>query len=363
MVGRPGSHQVLSVVSLVVCLLVASATFGVALPSYSMSTGNSIDVPQRTVTVEGDDYTVSNLGRTPQGEDVQVTVETGDSSYDIYLYKVTSDGVQIEQSKSASGTTTVRFPTDRLSPGSYFAAVYDENILDIVPVVVTGYDMSASFPGSVERGETASVSVSVTRTARTRDPTRVEVVVGDSERSVRVNATQTSDGYTAEVPTDELPAGDYAAYAVALGENETQNGQKVAVGVSDRSTLSVTDPTPTPTEASSGGGGSTGGGGGGAADTPTTSPTTTPANTATPNGTTTTGTVTQTEVTTPSPTVTPTSSPDPTASATPSPTDDGVVTPSSPTATQSPTEGGGPGFGLLAALCALAGVALLRQRR
>lgn len=233
----PESHRVLLVVVLVVSALVVVAAFGAAQPSYSISAAESIDIPQRTVTVEGDDS------------------------------------------------------------------------------------------------------------------------VGDAEHDVRVNATKTNDGYVADVPTDALPAGDYSAYTVARGDNETEDGRKVLVDVSDRSTLTVTEPTPTPTESSASDVGGDGAG------TPTQSSTVTPTNTSTP-------TATESQPITASPTPTPVPSPTVTASPpstgtaspTQSPTDDSVTAPASPTATGTPTDGSGPGFGLLVGIVALALAGLLVRR-
>lgn len=387
---------------LVVCLMVAAAvasgipaTASVAQSDdYEISIDGSITVPERTVTVDGDSYTVDALATREPGDQLTVDVDApAGQEYDLYLY---NRQVQIEQTEPMNGSGTAEFVTDDLRPSTYFVAVYlDGKIQKIHPLVISGYDLSTDAPSTATRGETVNVSVDVTRTdERMSDPPRrIQVILGNQTASLRVNASEQDGTYVAQVPTESLSPGEYATYSVVRGENETEGGEKEVLGVSARQDLTVestSTPTPTPTDTSddsdstNGGssgedstgdsGGSTGGGGStGDSTTATATPTATP----TPSNATATSTPTSTSTSTPtvtptsaSPTATetlhpPTVTPTPTVS--PTPTEEDVITPATTTSDDPgtmTTSDGQPGFGAVAgAVALLAGSLLLTRRR
>lgn len=231
---------------------------------FEISIANSIDVPRRTVNVSGESFAVTSVARKHRGGTlaVDVTAPGSDTTYDVNLY---NSKTRIEASESMTGSGTARFDTGSMSAGLYYAAVYhDGNTVELYPVVLAAYDVTFELPSNVEPGSTVSATITVTRRGRERPPNFVQVVIGDDRRQLRVNATQSSDGtYTTDVTVD-LPAGRYAAYGVARGENETDNGEPEVVGISGGQTVRVSESTPTPDgSADDGDGGGDGGGGGG----------------------------------------------------------------------------------------------------
>lgn len=332
--------------SVLVCVLVAAAILGsVALvgsattsgSGFQMSVSNSVDIPPRTVTIEGDDFEVSAVAQRFPGDSlaVEVTAPSADTEYDVNLYN--SDGM-IEQAEAMTGSGTATFDTDSLTAGSYYAAVYyDGNTVKIHPVVIAAYEVTLDIPSTAEPGSTVAATISITRRTRDQFPDVVRVVIADEQHDLQVNTTEKTSGtYTADVTVD-LPEGEYVAYGVARGEDELDTGEMEVVGHSDGYTFRVATPTPTPTP------------------TPT-------AMDSTDDGDTPTATLTQTPpatTPTPSPTATPTPSVIPSPTATPSSTE-AVITPGSPTSPTSPTtDGTTPGFGLLLSAVALAVLVIL----
>ena len=234
---------------------------------YSMSSPGEIEIPARSLTVDETDYTVRGIGRVAPGDRIRVDVTAPeDAEYSVYLY---DKDLRIEQTDSMSGSGRATFDTDSLQPGSYLAAVYDGEILDVYPVVVEGYEVTVEAPATADGS--FDVNESVADGALTRDPAGVQVVLGDDDRSVRVDATRVEDGeYRATLPTDEFEPGTYALYGVVRGEEETEGGDRVILAVGDRYEVEIeaATPTPTATPGSGDGGGGDGGGGGGGGGQP-----------------------------------------------------------------------------------------------
>lgn len=383
MKGSPARRSLAGV--LVVAVVLATAMTAGGTATFSLSVDDSIEVPARQITVEGDQYTVSELGRVQQGESINMSVSgPSDTDYDVYLY---NEEIGIERTSAETGNSDVSFDTTALDPSTYLVAVYyDGNIQRLVPVVVAGYDVTADVPATVSEDGELAVSATVSATASSGDPPRVEFVIGDSDTEKRVTATESNGEYTATFDASQLDSGEYSAYIVVRGDTETKYGRDVILGASDPHTVEVTEATATPTPTATatftptqnnGGntGGDTGSGGntgetdGSSTPTATTAPTPTATVTPTPGTATATATPSATASPTPSPTATvsptttstTTATVTPTASATATPTDSSVTTPNTSTTSPTPTPGQ-PGFGVVTALAALAAASLYRRR-
>jgi len=253
--GENGAQMRPFVPLVVGLLLVGTAGAVVSTPQsgdYSMSSPGEIEIPARDLTVDGEEYTVRAVGRVDPGDTARVDVSAPeDAEYNVYLY---NRDLQIEATDAMSGSGRATFPTDGLSPGSYLAAVYDGEILEVYPVVVEGYGVTTDAPGTVD-GEFA-VNVSVADGALASEPPEVQVVLGDDGRSVRVTANRVAEGeYRATLPTDGFEPGTYALYGVVRGEEETEGGDRVILAISDRHEVRLATSTPTPTATAGGGGG------------------------------------------------------------------------------------------------------------
>jgi hypothetical protein len=348
-------------IGVILVALIAVAAYGApagADSHYDISVPNSIEIPDRTVELDNDEFTIRRASQVTQGDDLTVTVTTSNDGYDIYLYDHEQKSEAVRPDRS--GTATVEFDTNDKPAGTYYVAVRKDDIQAIYPVVIAGYTVDLNLREStVSQGETVDIDVPVTETASSGDPHKVQVVVGDDFK--RVDATKSDGTYTATVSTDDLSAGDYPVYGVVRGEKETEGGQKIILGFSDRQTLTVTEPTATESESSGGDGGPGGGDGGGAQ---TARPSATPSPT---------DATTETVATSESPTASPTTqttepSASPSDSPTTTPTAEEVITPATATASESPPPssptptGGQAGFGPVAVVLAVIGFLALRRQ-
>ena len=334
---------------LVVALLCSGvAPTALGATDYSISTGNDIDTPNRTVTIEGDEYEVSSVGEVEKNDTLTVNTEApSGTDYDIYIY---NGDREIVDTAAVEGDDSASFDTTYFgNPGSYIAAIYaDGNIERIQPVVVSAYRVSADLPDQTTVGEDVTVDVSLSKVTEIPDPHSVEVVVSQNDSVVsRVDASETDSlSYEAALSSD-LDEGTYKVYAVVRNET-TVEGKHELVGISTTQSLTVegsSEETSAP--------------GGGGSDSDTATPTTT---TATPTASETTQSPTNTTTSaTSSPSTTATTATTATTSTqttTQTTTDDGVLTPNTETATPEQTSTSLPGPWLPALGVLLLGTAL-----
>ncbi|MFA9504386.1 hypothetical protein ACERIM_16610 [Natrinema sp. H-ect1] len=235
-----------AVLALILVVLVGSiGTVSAAAETDSedseLTVSDTIDTPTRTVTIEGSEYTVSELASVDKGGSISVDVSTGsNTNYNVYLY---NGEQQVELSESGVGPQQLTMDTAPVDPGTYALTLYiDGDYVDYLPVVISGYDVSTTHPTSVETG-TENVTVDVTSTATTAEgsPAGVEVVAWNDDTVIREPATHVDgETYRATLSTTDFAVGEpYAVYAVAQG-TEQYEGEPEALGVSDGATLRVT---------------------------------------------------------------------------------------------------------------------------
>ena len=341
-------HRSVVLASVLVLVLAAGGVPAQSTTYEITAVSGSIDTPERTVTVEGDSYTVSSVSRVSQGDDLSVTVDAPSGErYSVYLYD-SERNIADTKSQTGSGTETL---STSLEPGSYVVATYNEGTIeDVQPVVITGYDVTIDVPSTATADETVTATVQVTRTAADTTPEEVLLTVWMDGSTREVAATQT-DGGAYEASISGLSSGEYDVYATAHGPEEINDRQEL-MGISDPSTLTVSTTTATPTE-SSGGGGDDGGDGDGGGGDDSDTPTATASPTATPSPT---EAVTTTATTAPTATQSPTTADSPTSTATPTTTTDDVITPGESTTTTTVPDPGPSIVGVLLGLLCLLGL-------
>lgn len=333
-------------------LLVVATPVVLAAPGETLTIEDSIDIPDRTVTYDGTDYTIHAVKRADPGDVIRVSATVvEDDPYRINIRN--SDDDIVESSNRLTENTTVEFNLTGYGAGTYLVGLnQDGRYRAIQPLVVRGYAVSASIPAEADPNGTLDVGGEVTH-LRGDELEVAQVVIGNDTTVVRTNATREAGTFEVDVPLDALGPGTYAAYVVVQGPGEAF-GEPELVGVGDRTTVELTEsgnggtdggtttatPTPTPTAPPSG----------------STGTATTPTPTATPTSTTATPTVTATTTPTPTATVSPTT----THTATPTPDD--VITPRQSTATPTPTDTPGQPLGFLPPLAAVVLVALWHRR-
>lgn len=218
----------------VVCLLV-SASAGAA-GEFTVAVDGSYETPEDTVTVEGDQFTVSSVGVVGAGETMTVRVDApADERYQINLYTLDQ---QIQAFRAGSGDETVTFETDSLEPSSYVVAIDDNGeFFAVHPVVVSGYDVTVSVPERAPAGEGFDAEVTIEHRAGDLDPGAVELAVWNGRTRERVGTTRVADGvYRASVPA--LANGTYRVSGAVIAENRV-DGEENPLGVSEPTTLAV----------------------------------------------------------------------------------------------------------------------------
>lgn len=247
--GRRAGRRVLA---LALCVALAGmAPFVGAQSAYGLSISPSIDAPERTVTLDGQEYQVSAIAQRTPGDELAVAVSAPEGTeYDVDLYDADRQVVDYE---SGVGDDRVAFDTAELEPGSYVVGLYVDGVYEAIhPVVVAGYSVSTDHPSEVTAGSAFEVSVEVAPGERSTPPAGVTVVLWNDGTTERVSASQASDTeYVATVPGDALSAGEYRVYAAAQGEEEV-NGEPELLAASAGGTVTVetaSAPEPTPTAA------------------------------------------------------------------------------------------------------------------
>ncbi|WP_049980129.1 hypothetical protein [Halolamina rubra] len=347
------SRLAAGVVALLCCTALMAGGIAAADSSYDLAIDGSVDTPDRVVTLEGNEYTVSAIGVVDPGEPIQVSVEAPtNTEYDLYLY---NDDRRSEDRINDAGTSET-FDGDYPS-GSYMVAIYaDGNFITVHPVVVRSYDVTIDAPATAEAGEEIELSVSVENVQGTpTDLEGVQIVLSNNGEAETLTATETGDGtYTATTTLSET--GDYLVYANARG-SDTVDGEHELVGVSQSNEITVQTATTTATATPTSTPGD--GGDGGGQDPATATATPTASATVTPTASNdTTATVTATATATSTSTDQPTATDTATATTSETPTPANVLTPndSSPTTTTG-------SLSVLLPLGALLGFGLLARRQ
>lgn len=199
---------------------------------YEISVENSIDTPDRNVTVDGDRYRVTSIARVESGDSATVSVTApDDAEYDLYLYN--SDR-QVVATSGESGGTSWTLDSSDYAPGSYVVAVYgsDGRYKAVQSLVFSAYDVRVDAPETLGDGSASTVGVELSSVAGSENVSSVEAVFANNETTRRIEATNAGNGaYEARLPAD-LPQGEYRLYAVVRGE-EGYEGRTELLGISD----------------------------------------------------------------------------------------------------------------------------------
>lgn len=203
---------------LVVCCMCVMTVGSVAASSeYTLQPENEIQTPDRTVTYDGTELTISSIGVVEHEDAIKADISGPNYDLVVQLRSATDPGPLID-SQSREDAGTVSFNTDgTLSPGTYLLLLAYNNYERAAPVVVSGYDMTAEATVQ-EETEELTISTTATPTASSGDPNEVRAVVWDGETQQNTTLTQQADGdYQGQVSVSKL-ADDYDVYVTAHGD-------------------------------------------------------------------------------------------------------------------------------------------------
>ncbi|WP_135855037.1 hypothetical protein [Halorussus salinus] len=352
-------HLIFGMLILGLCL--SSGNPAALTDSYTISASSSVDTPTRQVTVDGTQHTVSNIAKTAPGRTLSVSVSAPDETD--YTIQLRNRKRQVTTDRDGTGDSQVTFDFTGYKPGSYMLLLYKNGeYKDILPVVVSGYDISVDAPSTTTPESIVTVDVSATKSADVESPNAVYVVFTTGEKTKRVQAEKrSSTSYQASISLENIPTGDHRLYAYVQGSNTAfKEGKKEILGISHSSSLTVRKQgtTTSTTSDSNSNTGQTGSSSKSTDTTTTTRPTTTQT---IENLTTTTSQQSPTSTqTTTSTTTTQTSTP------TKKTTSSSLITPNKTTTNTSTTtnsQEGIPGFEISTAIMALVAIGILLSRR
>lgn len=219
---KSGSTRALLLATLVLCSVVFGAVaVATAAEHYDVTSAGSSDVPDRTITLDGQEFEIESVGHAEPGETIEATTQAPDGKeYILYLYD--NQVVRVDFSRM-TGNGSASFPTDELDPGTYVLVVRaDREFQSIHPVVVAGYDPAVDTSGEVTPGEPFTVEIDPDAEEYENAPDIDSVTVlrtedGEAVEEVEATPVDGSDTYEAELtaPDEE---GDVRLVTTVLGE-------------------------------------------------------------------------------------------------------------------------------------------------
>lgn len=244
------SPRVLLAVALVISLSIAPVA-GQSSQDYEITLDQEIDIPERTVEVESDEFTVSTTGRYAKGGTVEVTTSAPDSSE--YAIRLVDSQERLRASAFAAGDNSTSFTLD-YDAGTYAVVLANasdsSDIYAVKPLVIYGYTVTQETPEETEEDSTLTVEFSLTKADDANvdePPANVRVALSnDSMSPLTTDATRTEDlHYTAEIDTNTLSPGDYRL-STGVQRDNTVYGEQELIGI-DSYQVSIVEQTTTPT--------------------------------------------------------------------------------------------------------------------
>ncbi|MUW15272.1 hypothetical protein GJ633_11885 [Halorubrum sp. CBA1125] len=243
---RPSPRLVLLAALLVLSTAFAVAPLAAASSSYDVSVADSIDVPDRTIEIEGErdgltfriEFDITSIARVAPGEEIDVDT-TGPENGSYYAEKFNSDADRLA-SAELSGDDSTTFSTDGDDPGTYLVAIrIDDYEIDesAVPVVVAAYDAELTVPEEAAPGETVNATVELEPYDQEPPIDSVELVLMDGNDPDPIEATTTDSGnrvYETEitVPEDE---GEYTVFSTVFGEEALTDSEQEMLEITETS--------------------------------------------------------------------------------------------------------------------------------
>lgn len=224
--------QVIFIIGILVSCALIGAVSATTNADYSVQATTSIETAERTVTIQGDSYEVTSIGKINRGETLRAEVRRpGDQIFTVILYNTDRQRVDSIRRES-NGTYTLE--TQSLDKGTYVLALdVGGKIRTIQPVVISGHDFDIDAPDNVSQSESISVTASVTN-----DPEQVDVVIFNRSWEHTATAARIGDNEYNSVIDEDLAPGEYSLYVGARG-SDTFDGERVLDGVSSAQSITV----------------------------------------------------------------------------------------------------------------------------
>lgn len=223
--------------AVVALTLLSCAALGGAAATYELTAQRTVDTPDRSITVDGQSFTITELARLSPGEDLvlETSAPTG-ATYSIYLYD--ADRRIVATTAELRGDDSATLGTANVEPGTYVATIYDDGEFKaILPVVISGYSVTLGVTSAGDSNTSLTVTATLTREADVPRPSAVELVVVDRDTAQvtsRTTMSRATGEYRATVQLAEK--GEYVGYVNVRGR-QTSDGRRLLLGVSDPTRL------------------------------------------------------------------------------------------------------------------------------
>ena len=201
--------RLLLLAAVVLCVVsLGSAAIAASAGPYSVTSTGSIDVPDRTITLDGQEFEIRSVGHVTPGEPIEaITKAPENESYVLYLY---DNQVNRTEFTRINGDGSASFPSDNLDPGTYVLALRADREYQVIhPVVVSGYDVAVDTSGEIVPGETFTVEITLSERPNAPAIDSVTVVQTQDDEAVEEAEATSVDGedltYEAELiaPSEE----------------------------------------------------------------------------------------------------------------------------------------------------------------
>ncbi len=207
----------------------------------TISLGNVIEIPHRTVTYEDTTYEIQDIGAYSLGDDINITINSTDiNSFQLSLLDKDQNFLWNNMTYYTEGKTYVVMPGSAVtSPGTYvFAIFYQGDVQAVKPVVISSYKLSVN-PETTMVAPGGILNVRVGVLPDTTQPVKVVLVRNSS--SIESTANRTNMGeYEAEIRIPSSAYGEFSLYA-SIPSGNTVLGYPELIGISSGGTVNVTE--------------------------------------------------------------------------------------------------------------------------
>lgn len=236
------SNRAILVLSILAIVLAAPA---LSASDYTLTSTDSRDIPEKTVSVEGEGYTVSSMVTVFPGDSITASItKPEDVDGRVYMYR-NDDGVQTVQiDKRVYGSSdTVTFSTSNWEAGSYVMSLYaNGSRREIMPVVLNGYQTAIEVPAANQVDQSMDVSVTLDEDEASLPPHSVEFVLANNSYHQRVDGEKLSGGeYEATISRTTYSLGEYYVYAAVYSDESMGEDSNEIIAVSDSRDVEIVD--------------------------------------------------------------------------------------------------------------------------
>ncbi|MGB8217117.1 MAG: hypothetical protein WCE94_07430 [Candidatus Methanoperedens sp.] len=233
-------------IKFIILITVVALLISPVFASTTISLDSTIDTPDRTITYQGKNYEILDIGSYQMGEKVNITINVTDiSGFQLSLLDKNKNFIWNYMVYYTKGNSQVDMPDNVVTvPGTYaFAVIYQGDIMAVKPVVFSRYKLSVMPDATtVAPGETLHVKVRVA--PDTGIP--MKVILARNSSSLESSGNRTQEGlYEADIKLPNSANGTFSLYA-ALESGNIIMGSPELIGVSSGGTINVVEIPPMP---------------------------------------------------------------------------------------------------------------------